>query len=568
MSYNPPQALHHALIDAYKDLGFIDEAAELALAESYRALIKHLPREYWTSNQKPTMTIPLYDALDDLGQTITDFCLPLLYDCPNSLQPLRKQLFENEAHMNGLTVYERRRTYIPAPQERDEEPEELIKLYFRHTPLLELFYTQIPFQIRREAFSRHGICLGPPGHGKSQLLSSLIKNFITQPDPPGIFLLDPHGDLFDVLRYRVDPRRLVVLDPDTKPPPLNFLDFGNSTEAQTLQTFSYLMSSLSGGLSDKQGAIVPYLLKLLTKIKLLDGAVSLETLRLVVDEKVKLPSASKFAKAIAALDEVDQGFFHNQFYSSRMQETKDAIGWKLYSALSSDAFRQMFSAKTNTFSADDAMRDRKIVLVKGGRQSLGDEGMGVFLQFIVAQFFSAALRRESVKPHERGLCILFVDEGHHVFNSQTANILTECRKYGLGFVAATQVVQQIPEDVKAAIYGATAIKISGPVSHSDANILSREMYCTSDFIRSMGNAERSHAEWAVHIAPNKKSYRVRVPYGALESLPITREAAPIGISPKVTASDPEPAIVQATTFTTSPNPTASTDEPLTSKRQW
>lgn len=145
------------------------------------------------------------------------------------------------------------------------------------------------------------------------------------------------------------------------------------------------MSSLSGGLSDKQGAIVPYLLKLLRQIP----NASLETLRKIVDEKVKTEKQSEFYFAIEKLPTVDQGFFHNQYYSSRMQETKDAIGWKLYSALSSDTFRQMFSARTNSFDADAAMRDRKVVLVKGSRQALGDEGMSVFLQFIVAQFFSA-----------------------------------------------------------------------------------------------------------------------------------------------------------------------------------
>lgn len=501
------------MMELYQSLGFIDEAAETAFMESYQQLLKHLPEPYW--GEPNGMTVPLYDALDNVGEAITDFCLPLLYDCPNSLEPLRKQLFENEAHMNGLSIRERRKKAVPAPQERKEPPEELIKLYFAGTPILPLFYAQVPFTIPRKTFASHGIILAPPNHGKTQLLGSLIASFLASDNPPGLFVLDPHGDLFTTLRSRVPASRLVCLDPDTQPPALNFLDFGSSTEAQTLQTFSYLMSSLSGGLSDKQGAIVPYLLKLLRKIP----NASLETLRQIVDEKVKGVEKSQFASIIATLPAVDQGFFHNQFYNSRMQETKDAIGWKLYSALSSDAFRQMFSAKTNSFDADAAMRDRKVVLVKGARGALGDVGMQVFLQFIVAQFMAAALRREQLPPAARQLCLLFADEAHHIFNSQTANILTECRKYGLGFIAATQVVQQIPDDVKAAIYGATAIKIAGPVSHNDAQILSREMYTSSDFIRSMESVEGSHANWAISVAPSKKALKVRVPYGALERLP-------------------------------------------------
>ena len=55
----------------------------------------------------------------------------------------------------------------------------------------------------------------------------------------------------------------------------------------------------------------------------------LATLRLVIDEKVKSPDKSQFAAAIRALDAIDQGFVDNQFYAPRMQDTKDAIGWKV-----------------------------------------------------------------------------------------------------------------------------------------------------------------------------------------------------------------------------------------------
>jgi hypothetical protein len=500
--------------------------------EAYDNLLEYIPRSHLISREQLqseghagfkelTMSVPFYDILTKPGDAIFDFVVPFFdkeVRDAGIFEGLRKQLTDNENAASGITNVDRvlGRKNVVFVDKYKAEPPELIRIYLHGTPFFDFFNTQIEFRIPRKTFASHGIILAPPGHGKTQLLGSLISGALSEKNPVGCFVLDPHGDLFQVLSERVDPLRKVVLDPDRAPPALNFLDFGTSTEAQTLQTFSYLMSSLSGGLSDKQGAIVPYLLKLLRKIP---GA-SLETLRTIVDEKVKSPEGSLFKSVIASLDTVDQGFFHNQFYNARMQETKDAIGWKLYSALSSDAFREMFSAKTNSFDADAAMRDRKVVLVKGARNNLGDEGMKVFLQFIVAQFFSAALRRERLPHSERHLCILFADEAHHIFNSQTSNILTECRKYGLGFIAATQVVQQIPDDVKAAIYGATAIKIAGPVSHTDAMILAREMYATGDFIRSMKAKEGSYADWAFYVSGmTDKAAKVRVPYGTLEAMP-------------------------------------------------
>jgi hypothetical protein len=246
-----------------------------------------------------------------------------------------------------------------------------------------------------------------------------------------------------------------------------------------------------------------------------------------------------------------------------MQETKDAIGWKLYSALSSDAFRQMFSASNTSFSADAAMRDRKIVIVKGGRSALGDDGMAVFLQFIVSQFFSAALRRQRIPEEDRHLFVLFADEARHIFNSQTSSILSECRKWGLGFMAATQVMEQIPGDVKAAIYGTTAIKIAGPVSHNDATVLAREMYTTGEFIRSMKAVERSHADFAFYVQGlTDKAVRVQVPYGVLEKMPKQKaaEAASAGLNASTVPQSPLPQPGQEVTPPTSSPQSVSDDD--------
>jgi hypothetical protein len=261
----------------------------------------------------------------------------------------------------------------------------------------------VPFRIPSETFASHGIIIAPPGHGKTQLLSTFIARFLPDPDV-GLVVLDPHGDLFNALKDKVPRDRLIVLDPSSDPPPLNVFDFGNATEVQILQTFSYLMSALTGGMSEKQAAILPYLLRL---IRAIPGA-TVETLLQLVTERLGKNETSRFMPAIRTLPQLDQDFFVSQFFG-KMQETKDAIAWKLAAALSYDAFRKMFATPRNTFDAFKAMQERKIVLVKGSESVLGEYGLPVFLQFVVAQFFLAALRRDVLAEQERSLFLLFAD---------------------------------------------------------------------------------------------------------------------------------------------------------------
>ena len=106
------------------------------------------------------------------------------------------------------------------------------------------------------------------------------------------------------------------------------------------------------------------------------------------------------------------------------------------------------------------------------------------------------------------------------FDSATETILSELRKFGCGLVAATQFLDQIPETVKSAIYANTAIKMAGPVSHSDAVSLGREMYCDASFIRSCRMKDREYAEFAVYTKQLNKAVKLKIPFGVIEDAPM------------------------------------------------
>jgi hypothetical protein len=481
-------------------------------------------------------TVPLIALVSNPGE-IVDGIIAAVID--NDVQEaglftaVTRRIYESVCAVSGLVPdEEHRKPFLTADKSELPGPE-LVAAYLGGTPFAAIFNTPIPFSIPRKTFASHGIILAPPNHGKTQLLGALCHGFLEEEDPPGLFVLDPHGDLLRKLE-RLDvfqPEygrlrdRIVVIDPEDPggPPSLNFLDLGTQhLDAAAYETFTYLMSSLSSVLTTKQGTAVAYILMLLRAIP---GS-TIDTLRQIMEEKSKTLDRSKYASIVRTLDPLVQDFFDNQFFNPQMSETRQQINRRLYTVLANDTFRRMFSAPRNAFDAYEAMQQKKIVLINGARNALRAEGSGVFLRFMVAQFLSAAFRRASIPEDQRHLCMLVIDEAHHIFDDQTEAILTECRKFGLGFLAATQLVEQMEQSVKAAVYGATAIKIAGPVSYADAQALGREMYCSGEFIRSMKAIERQHADFAVHVrGMTDQAIRLTIPYGVLENAPRMDDAA-------------------------------------------
>lgn len=381
---------------------------------------------------------------------------------------------------------------------------ELIETYLKDTPFLDLFLTPIAFAIPDTAFGEHAAIFAPSGHGKTQLLQNLITGFLNEPDPPAMFILDSQGDMLrkierlEIFATRLK-GRLVVLDPeDASPPALNFFQLGSSDafDAQVNELFSYLFTAIDSDLTAKQGTAVTYLLKLMRAIP---GA-TIETLKDVMEEPAKSLDSSRYAQTIAGLDRITQDFFRNQFFEkSAMGGTRQQVARRLYTILGNPVFVTMFAAKQNRFNARRAIDDKKIALINTSQRFLGAEASAVFGRFIIAQCLAAAYERGDVAEEKRRLALLVVDEASEYFDAKTERILSQARKYGLGLIFATQYLEQMPPSVKAAMNGNTTIKLAGPVSYNDAMMLSREMYTSGEFIRSMRKTH-SETQFACHVA--------------------------------------------------------------------
>lgn len=514
-----PHALSDAVLRCLKALEATEpRASHDALNVIASGFLRVLKRVKNTGSTTPALTVPLYALFDDPAEAVTELCAPLLGRDMRSLglfHEVRKQLLHNEARASKTSPHDYEAKRIAANQYKGDI-EDVLRLYLKDTPLHEFFHARIPFHIPRKAFNEHGAIFAKAGHGKTQTLRAITAMFLQEEDPPALFIMDSLGsliedmDTLEVFATRLKDR-LVILDPtDAHPPALNFF------KLQSDDLCFYLFKAIDQSFTPRQATMISYLMELMRNV---EGATLLD---LVSFCEVNY---NPFPEALARLSPFARSFFDNQFFVKRpdqlVQQTKNQIAQRIYSLGRMGKFTQMFSAPGNRFDPLACMQEKKIVLINTDARPVELGGLGeasaVFGRLVLAQCLAAARARPK---HRRHLALLIVDEAKHYMDAQAALILSDARQYGLGMVLATQFPHQLEEGVRREINTNTSIKMMGPVEYAVASQYARDMFTTPEFIMAMRSQDRSHADWATHVANvTEHAVKLSVQFGTIDAMP-------------------------------------------------
>ncbi len=85
--------------------------------------------------------------------------------------------------------------------------------------------------------------------------------------------------------------------------------------------------------------------------------------------------------------------------------------------------------------------------------------------------FNAALTRADMPPADRRPFFVYCDEFQNIAGPSTGAMLSEVRKFGVGLVLAHQFVDQLDEEIIAAVLGNVGTKITFRVGARDARRL-------------------------------------------------------------------------------------------------
>lgn len=339
------------------------------------------------------------------------------------------------------------------------------------------------FGIKRSDRRRHMYAIGKSGTGKSTLLANMIIHDLKHGE--GLAVIDPHGDLIETVLDYVPKSRIndVILfdpaDPDAVVK-LNLFEGGTLVNRELIA--SGIVSIFQKMYANSWGPRLEYILRN-TLLTLLQQNAKLEdVLTMLTDSKYR-------ARVVAGLDDqVLKNFWLAEFNTMPDRQRSEAIAPilnKVGQFVTSPLIRNVVNTDTSSFDIEDVMNSGKILLVNVSQGKLGEDNASLLGAMMITKIQLAAMNRVYMDEEKRRDFYLYIDEFQNFATTSFVKILSEARKYRLNLILANQYMDQIPDDVKSAIFGNAGTMVSFILGATDADWMKKEFgdkYSSEDLV--------------------------------------------------------------------------------------
>jgi hypothetical protein len=332
---------------------------------------------------------------------------------------------------------------------------------------------RVPFGIKTKDRTRHMYVIGKTGMGKSTLLENMAIQDIRNGE--GMAFIDPHGSAVEKLLEYIPEHRLkdvVYFAPFDLDQPIAFNVMEDVGYDKRHLVVSGLMATFKKIWLDAWSARMEYILSN-TLLALLEypDATLLGVNRMYTDKAYRKRVVDNVK------DPVVKDFWTKEFanYGDRYtQEATPAIQNKIGQFTSNPLIRNIIGQPHSSFDIRELMDSKKILLVNLSKGLVGDTNMRLLGSMITTRIFLAAMSRAELDPDalkRTSPFYFYVDEFQNFANDTFAEILSEARKYNLGLVIAHQYVEQMEEQVRAAVFGNVGTTVAFRVGPFDAEVL-------------------------------------------------------------------------------------------------
>jgi uncharacterized membrane protein YgcG len=335
---------------------------------------------------------------------------------------------------------------------------------------------RLRFGIKARDRSRHVYVIGKTGMGKSTLLENLAIQDIQNGN--GIAFIDPHGKTAELLLEYVPEGRIkdvLYFAPFDLDYPVSFNVMEDVGPDKRHLVANGMMSAFKKIWVDAWSARMEYILNniLLALLEYPDSTL-LGVNRMLADKDYRNKVVSNISDPSVKSFWVDEFAKYGERY---MQEAGAAIQNKIGQFVSNPLIRNIIGQPKSTFDIRHMMDEKKIIIVNLSKGRMGEANANLLGGMLITKLYLGAMSRADVA--ERDLknlpnFYLFVDEFQNFANESFADILSEARKYKLNLTIAHQYIEQMTEEVKAAVFGNVGSMVTFRVGAYDAEALEKE----------------------------------------------------------------------------------------------
>ncbi|MFA7252862.1 MAG: type IV secretory system conjugative DNA transfer family protein [Candidatus Paceibacterota bacterium] len=334
----------------------------------------------------------------------------------------------------------------------------------------------VEFGIKAKDRTRHVYVIGKTGMGKSTLLENMAVQDIANGE--GMAFIDPHGKTAELLLNYVPEHRLkdvLYFAPFDMEHPISFNVLEDVGYDKRHLVVSGLMSTFKKIWLDAWSARMEYILTN-TLLALLEypGSTLLGVNRMLADkdyrkkvvDNIKDPSVKSFW--------VDEFAKYTDKFAA---EATPAIQNKIGQFTNNPLIRNIIGQPKSSFDLRKMMDENKVIIINLSKGRVGEANANLLGSMLITKIYLAAMSRADVSDKDLQKLpnfYLYVDEFQSFANESFADILSEARKYKLNLTIAHQYIEQMSEEVRAAVFGNVGTMITFRVGAFDAEVLEKE----------------------------------------------------------------------------------------------
>ncbi len=329
------------------------------------------------------------------------------------------------------------------------------------------------FGILKDDRRRHVYLMGKTGMGKTTMIENMVISDIYAGN--GVAVVDPHGDFAATIIEHIPAHRVqdvIYFNPSDTEYPIGFNILEELHPEYRHLVANGLVSVFKKIWADSWGPRLEYIL-MNTILALIEypGSTLLGVLRMLVDKSYRKKVVSNVRDPmVRSFWENEYANYNDKFRSEAIAPIQNKVG----QFLSSSIIRNLVGQPKSTIDIRDIMDHQKILIMNLSKGRIGEENSALLGAMMVTKIQLAAMSRADIPEEDRKDFYLYVDEFQNFATESFADILSEARKYRLNLIMAHQYIEQLEEEVAAAVFGNVGTLVIFRIGAADAEFLEKE----------------------------------------------------------------------------------------------